>query len=216
MPQKKSKTGLIIAIVLGVFGVCCVLPILGGGFFGFNLFKKLTPMIGCVIGMDEAQQAIRLYADEHSGKLPNAKTWQDDLRPYYSRVEKDGKDKPPFKTFPVDGEWVCNDDKDQRTGIAFNSELSGKKLADIKDPYSTVLLFEVDQPGMNQSATYKYRPKNTGPKLFGEHRDWLYINVSGALHQKSGNFNFDSGDDSSDSKSKSGAKGKSSDSSGNN
>ena len=193
--------------------MCCVLPGLLLGYMGFLGVKKAGPMFGCIIGLDEGQRAMRMYADEHDGKLPNAKTWQDDIRPYYSRVDGSSKDKGPFKTFPAEGEWVCNDDKEQRTGIAFNSDLSGKKLADIKDPYSTVLLFEVEKIGTNQSEPYKARPDSTAPKFFGNNRGWLSIHVLGALRQKDGNFKFDSSDDSDDSKDKSGSKGKSSDSS---
>ncbi|HVL39177.1 MAG TPA: hypothetical protein VM328_07280, partial [Fimbriimonadaceae bacterium] len=66
------------------------------------------------------------------------------------------------------------------TGMSFNSELSGAKLQEIKEPYETVLIFEVEQPAANLSGEYTARPKSSGPPfMFGERRDWFFVTIKG-------------------------------------
>ncbi len=211
-PPKKSNTGLIVALVLCFLAVCCVLPVVVAGFFGFSFFNKMSPLISCEIGFEEAQQAITMYSSEHGGKLPKAATWQDDIRPYFAKMEKKfDSAKGPFKnlkTFPPQGDWVCTDDQSRKTGIAFNSELSGRNINDIKNPYATPMLFEVERTGTNLSEAYKERPRSTSPRFMGSPRDWIVRYVKGSKSKK-GDFTF--GD--SDSKDGVDSKGKSNDNS---
>ncbi len=208
---------MIILIILGVFGVCCIFPVFFGGFKAFNFYKNnLAPTLTCGIGMAEAQKAIHQYADDHGGKLPAAKTWQDDIRPYYIKVSKSDKDRGPLPTFPSEGNWICSDEKGVQTGVAYNLDVGGKKIADLKDASTTILLFEVEKTGQNQSQVYKARPKDSGPMMLGTHRPWMLIYVTGNLHEKNGDFNFSTSDDSDEKPAKSDSKDKSSDSSSDN
>lgn len=186
MPQKKSKTGLIIGLVVGGIALLCVLPIAVLGYFGANLVnKKVTPVVGCSVGFVEAQQAMIQYADAHGGRLPKAQTWQDDIRPFFEKVDKNsGVPLKSAKVFPANGDWVCTDEKNTRTGIAFNSKLSGAKISEILDPSTTPMLFEVERTGTNLSEPYRFRRQDLAPLVLGEHRTWIVMYV-GATRARS-------------------------------
>ena len=205
----KKKTGLIIAIVLGVLFVCCGLPLIavvGGGFFAFGQAKGT---VGCTISFGVVRAAIDDYVADHNGKLPPAATWQDAVRPYYAKKLKSKKDGgndreseqvlSMLQVMPADGEWGCTEDK-TKTGIAFNSTLGGKKLAEIKDR-STVLIFEVPQRAKNLNMPFKTLDHDSSPKIFGKHRGWISMGLDGDNIKmgSKGNFNFDTSS-SSDSK----------------
>jgi hypothetical protein len=206
-PQPKNKTGLIIAIVLGVLFVCCGLPTMlagGGLWFGWN---KMKGTMGCAISFAVVRQALDEYVADHNGKLPPAAKWQDEIRPYYAKALTSGKKGSSngneaeqvmklMEVMPADGDWGCTNEKNQ-TGMAFNSVLSGKKLAEIKDR-STVLIFEVPDRGKNLNRPYKELDKASSPMVFNSHRGWLKMTIA----NRSGNFgsgpsfDFDSTSDS--------------------
>lgn len=178
-PAKKNNTVLIVVIVLVVLAIPCLL-LVGGGFWVYNVAKtNVMPMAGCAIGFEELRDSILAYADDNDGKLPNAATWQDDVRSYFAKESKGNKqDKGPFETFQPDGDWGCKHEGGM-TGIAFNSELSGKKVADIKDPEDTIVIYEVPAAKRNASGVYKEQAKSSSPKIFGERRGWFKIALKG-------------------------------------
>jgi hypothetical protein len=181
-PAKKSNTGLIIAIVIGAVALMCIVPIVIAGFAMFGVYKSAKPTIECFAAFDHVRQAIKDYAKDNDGKLPSAATWEDDIRPYFKKVaESDRGEMGPFNAMKVEGPWGCEGQNKSRTGMAFNIDLSGKKLGDIKDPRSTVLVFEVEQPGRNLHEKYKPRPKETSPKILGEYRGWVKVRVEGDI-----------------------------------
>lgn len=163
---------------------------------GWNFLKKTAfPMAGCFIGFEEVRNSIVAYSEDHDGKLPNAKTWQDDVREYYRKESaRQKKEKGPVQSFKVDGLWGCTLEDGSQTGIAFNSELSGKKVSDIKDKNDKILVFEIEKPSLNANQVYKAR-KDPPPKIFGSERGWLKIPLRGELSSDgaSGSFHFDSG-----------------------
>lgn len=188
-PQpKKSKTGLIIGLVLGGIVLCCLLPIgvvAGLGFYGVG---KMKGMVACAAGFTDLQQALRDYADEHDGKLPKATTWMEDVRPYYAkRMARHGKEAGPFSFMPAEGVFSCTDENGVKTGIAYNTDVSGKAIKALKDPRSTVLIFETESASPNLAEKYKAREKANSPKFMGNHRGWMYANVEGDPH--TGDFN---------------------------
>ncbi|MBI1757224.1 MAG: hypothetical protein HYR64_08980 [Fimbriimonas ginsengisoli] len=169
---------LIVGIILGVLFVCCA----GGGAFVWFQGKKFTGpifrMANCAIGFSEVQKAVLEYADAHDGKLPNAKTWEDDVRPFYDKVHSRNADqRGPFRGFSGD-DWGCSDAAEGLTGVAFNLDLSGKKISDVKTPDFTPLIFEVETRGHNLATPYKSLPKESSPMIFGEHRGWLVFFVT--------------------------------------
>lgn len=188
---RKNKTPMILAIVFIALACVCLIP----GYFLFKLgavaVKEGLPMAQCGIAFEDVRNALKEYAAEHDGMLPKAETWQDDVRPYYAKVvDKHGDDLGPIKPMEADSVWGCTTSLG-KTGIAFNRALSGKKLADIKDPKSTVLIFETTKASTNVNEEYTKREQSTGPKIMGEHRDWMVMFIDGEPDFKVGK-NFES------------------------
>lgn len=145
--------------------------------------KSIGTVAQCPMTFELVSEATKAYAQENGGKLPPAKTWQKDIAPYYSKLaaklEKQMEDVPFLKIKPqaITTPLSCTMGT-PAPAIAYNSEVAGKKLTEIKDPNSTVLFFEkLGTPAMNLAAAYK----DTGEKakLFGEPRDLLKVYVEG-------------------------------------
>lgn len=178
---KKSNTGLIIGIVLAVCAVCCIGGVVAIGGLGFLGFKAAAPMIECTVGMEETRTAILAYAQANDGKLPNAATWQQDIRPHLVTAQKQiGKDRGPFKALDPSKPLECVRGENP-TGIAYNASLSGKKLADIQDKRATVLIFEAPGSRMNFAEPYKPQDPAKRPTMFGEPREWFVVHVEGQI-----------------------------------
>jgi hypothetical protein len=194
-PAKKSNTGLIIGLIIGGVAICCIGPLLllgGGAWFGF---KSVGPMVTCAMAIEDVQKAMLKYADDHNGHLPKAETWQDDIKPYYVKEsKKNDKEGNPFKVMPAEGNWGC-DAGGTTTGFAFNSDLSDKEVATIKDK-STALVFEVPKTGHNLAMKYEKQDPNTSPKIFNERRGWFVAPVDGEvglMSPKGKNVHFNTG-----------------------
>lgn len=175
---KSGGSKIWIWILLGV-GLCCFLPFLGlvgVGFWGFNVAKGIA---GCGFSIDAVSKGMLQYAREHDGKLPNAATWQTDIAPMVDQQMAAIKKKSgPFKVIEANGEWGCFENDVLASGFAFNSDLSGKKLTDIKDS-KTVMIFEVSKPGRNQTMPYKPLDLNASPKILGNPRGWYTSDITG-------------------------------------
>ncbi len=179
-PKRKegSRTGLIITIIAAVIGIPCIGCIIVGLWFKGFAGKNLT-FVNDIITIEVVREALFLYADDHQGKLPQADRWQDAIAQYYKEAQKQ-MDSGPFNisdvTKPI--EFVSNGGK-TKTGLAFNQELSKMSLKDIKNPESTVLLFEIEKPTLNATSVYKPMPDETSPKIMGERRGWYKLTVNG-------------------------------------
>jgi len=190
-PRKKSNTGLIIGLVLGGIAICCIGGVgllIGGGLWAFG---KAKPLVDCAVHFGEVRKAIDLYVKDHNDTLPKAESWQEDIKPYLSQVHFDKKDLGPFERIKPEGEWGCKQDEGGFTGMAFNDAVSGKKLSDVKDPYSTILIFEVDHSGRNLHEEYKERSSENSPKIFNEHRGWFEMPVIGKAHSSKNGKDMD-------------------------
>lgn len=184
---KKSNTTTVVFIVLGVCAVCCILGVLGIGGAAWFGFTKGKGLIGCAIGFEEARQATFAYAQAHKGMLPKAETWQDDIRPYFAKVAaKNADERNMLGGFKPQGDWVCQNADGPTTGIAFNSSLAGKKLAEIPDKDQTILFFEVPKTGANLHEPYVERSDDDSPKLMGKPRGWINMAVEGDAKIKNG------------------------------
>ncbi len=187
IPSKpKSKTGLVIGLVIAAVVVCCVAPIalLGGG--AAWLMNNGQSFMTCTMSYTLVPKAVTAYVKKNAGTLPKAAKWQDDVRPFYKKIntriaEQGGLG--PFKLAPVDGDWGCAE-AGETSGMAFNTEVAGKKLADIKDPANTIMLFETSKTGKNLAFKYKAEPYEKSPKMMGtaEHRGWFVVMASGELY----------------------------------
>lgn len=182
MPPKKGKPGLVIAIVVIALFVCCGGPILllgGGGIWAFNKFGSF---VTCAISITETRKAILAY-ERDKGHFPPAANWQTEVAPYYKKVidsKKSKNERGPFKAWNFDENLICVDNPTP-TGIAYNEELAGKKLSEIKDPSSTYILFEVPQTGMSLHQKYQHRNPSTYPKFMDKPRPWLELRVAGEI-----------------------------------
>lgn len=177
--KKNSNTVLIIVLICVVVVPC--LGLIALVFAGYSFVTKTAlPMAGCVVTVKAGQQAINKYAAE-KGTYPKAETWQSDIKDYYEKaVQKLNEKDSPISVGEVTKAWVC-DPGDNATGIAYNSDVAGKKPADIKDKYATILLFEVEKPSLNAHEAFKERPKSTSPKILGNPRGWIKIGIEGDL-----------------------------------
>lgn len=160
------------------------------------------PIASCMINFQDVQLAVLDYADAHKGVLPDADKWQDEVAPYYEKeVTKHGMNKQNMiKNLDPNGVWGC-ENGDQQTGMAFNSDLSAKRVDSIKDPSSTVLIFETPTGSKNANQKYKNLGIN-GPKVFGSPRPWIVYYVERGLSNMGSKTEFNvssgSGDDNSD------------------
>jgi hypothetical protein len=77
--------------------------------------------------------AMGMYAEDHAGRLPNAGTWMDDIRPYLVNERV----------------FRCPNDEPHKYAYAMNSKLSGLELRKIPDRANTVLIFESDADRRN-------------------------------------------------------------------
>ena len=168
---KKSKTGLILGIVaLGVVLCCC-----GGGagllFLGRGVMGKAFGLVECSVALSQQRDAVVAYAAKHGGKLPPSASWQNDIKPYIVPMSEQGK-KGDLIHIPTVEEDVC--DRGSGTSISYNAPLAGQKLDAVKNPDSTVLLFESPGKGRNKSAAWHEPDFTTSPVLLKtERRGWL-------------------------------------------
>jgi hypothetical protein len=178
-PRKKSNTGLIVGIVIGVVLLCCIAPIgviVGGGLWVFNKSKGL---IQCTYAFRDVREGLREYAAEHDGKLPPADNWQEDVAPYYTKVvsKSSAQDRKMFGVMPASGTWGCDDGSNGLTGMALNDDVAGKDVSKL-EMTTDVVLFEVRQATRNAHQKYVADAADS-PKIFGSSRGWFLIRMSG-------------------------------------
>lgn len=181
--RKKSNTGLIIMVIIAVLVGGCILLVGAAAFFGMNAFNSsIKPMIGCAVSFESIHGALRDYARDHGGKLPNAATWQDELRPYvkksFDEARKEMEGAPDImRVMNVDSDkWGCyTGSGDDMTGMAFNDAVSGKKVDDLESPMTTVIVFEVEKGEKNLHMPYRKQDEAKSPAIFGDHRGWFEV-----------------------------------------
>jgi len=126
----------------------------------------------------DMNRALKLYTAAHDGKLPKAETWQDDLRSYYRKSLTPKEQLGPIPQTSPDGDWGCKEGDGSFTGMAFNTDVSGKNVNKLKDP-DTVVIFETKHPSQNQHSKYERLDPNESPRVLGSPRGWLYITAGG-------------------------------------
>ena len=174
---KKSKTGCIIGGIALALVLCCC----GGGgalfYFGRGVFGKAVGMVGCSVAMGFQRDGLLKYAEAHGGKLPPAKTWQNDIARYATKLSEKDKEGTPFAIAASTDDYC---DKSAGTSIVYNAALAGKKVADVKSPYETIALFEASGLGRNKSMVWKEQAFESSPILLQtERRGWIRQPLSG-------------------------------------
>jgi len=179
-PARKSNSGLIIGLIIGGVCLCCgfVGLVVGGGFWAF---RKISGTAGCVFTFGDMKRAMQSYEMAHNGKLPKADTWQDDMREYYRKAMTPKEQMGPFPQTSPDGDWGCKESDGTMTGMAFNTDYSGKEVSKIKDSDNAVVIFETTRPSKNQHSKYVRVDPHDSPKIFGAPRGWFFITASGEV-----------------------------------
>jgi len=179
MPMPRKNTKLIWGIVIGVLAVCCI----GVGFMVFffsKAFGKVMPIFGCGFKFQDIRSAVLHYANEHNGMLPNAKTWQDDIQPDLGAVHGMlEKERGPFGAIKPGDDFACNINE-VKTGIAFNSDLSGKSLEEAKKQTNAILIYEIRDVMKNASGPY-IPQTGSAPKVMDAPRGWFAAPVEGPI-----------------------------------
>jgi hypothetical protein len=160
--------------------------------------KIVGPMAGCAVNFEATRDAIREYAKDHDGRLPNAATWQDDIKEYVNRQlqhKKEVEEMLDAKVMNTEADWGCYINETRTTGIAFNSDLSGKLLTDVKEPWNTWIIFEIEKPRKNAAEKYVPLPNSSSPTMMGEPRGWIRMPLDGPMQgmTQGGNWNVRSG-----------------------
>jgi len=185
-PRKKGTNPLVwIFVAIGAF--CCIAIIAGGGMIAaiFNQGKDLFP---CVFTLTTLDKSMDDYIKD-KGKYPDADKWQTELEPYYAKTAKSFKDEMKDAPGPlkgmgdvasISGPMACNS-SGTKTFISYNSEIAGKKKADITDPDDTAMFFEDLVEKVNASAPFKPKDFNDSPRMMGQPRGWYVWVVSGYM-----------------------------------
>lgn len=115
--------------------------------------RETSDKADCLSNLKQLSLAMIMFAQDHNETLPDAKTWTDDIRPYF-------KDEEILR---------CPSDRGHEYTYAMNSEVSGKKIADMADPMTTVVLFESDAGKKNAADPLKSLcspPRHAGANNF--------------------------------------------------
>ena len=137
---RKAATGRLIE----VFAVLAMLAVLAAVLFPvFAKSHEKARQSSCMSNLKQLALGTIQFANEHEDHLPGAITWQEDIMPYV-------KNKMLF---------VCPDQK--TISYAINPHVAGRKLDDIPDKETTVLLYEADEHGQpdfphNDGANYAF------------------------------------------------------------
>jgi hypothetical protein len=166
--KKKSNVGLIVGLVVAGVFLCCGL--LGfGAYFGIkSAVKVASPMLGCSSSLADFRDAVVAYAKKHDGKLPPAKTWEDDVRPYLVHTKM-----PDILqgASPKAADESC--DPAAPSEIVYNSSLAGKPLSSIDPSEERIVLFEAAGTGPNKSQRFEVQPFASSPRVFNSPRGWI-------------------------------------------
>jgi hypothetical protein len=194
-PQKGKNT--LLWVIVGIAGTCILLCV-GGGFWGVTAFKGLMgqafSMVGCSYDLQAARSSLKKYADAHGGMLPSSDEWQDASKQYFKaeRAKLQDTDSEDVKKIGIemklsdpDGVWGCHLPNGKVQAFVFNEELSGKKLSEIKDGTTTILLWEGSDSGRNLKGKYVYLKPNNDMRIAGDKREFLKITVDGEFKMQS-------------------------------
>lgn len=188
-------------IAVALVGFCCV-ALIAFAAVAFSGFKTVMRGGGCVITMTMARNSIDAYV-RVNGKFPPADTWQTDTEKYYAMIYN--KIAPKFKQNQIISEMLdvkpgqvmeCTMGE-AKSGLAYNADLAGKTMDDIKDKEATVVIFETTTATQNNNAPYKPLTGDA-PKMFGSKRSWLTLSVAGrknTFQSRGGDTNYSISDE---------------------
>lgn len=116
-----------LATALAVAGLVICFPFGWSVSGSFELMRRDADA-ACAANLKQLGHAVLDYARDHDDTLPDGRKWCDEVLPY-------------VRTRSV---FVCPYAPQARSGYAFNSLLSRRKLSSLADPAHTLMLFESD------------------------------------------------------------------------
>ncbi len=185
-PRQQSGNKIWLWLLLAV-GVLCVICGIGLFFMVRSVMNAGMGLVSCSMNGDLARDAVLAYALDHDGKLPNAATWQDDVRPYYERLynklmnDSDLKDIPDFFNLKVAAPGTvleCDLGGGKKSGFAFNSLIAGKLTSEFTSPTTTVVVWETSTPAYNANGDPATR-SGESPAIMGDKRPWIDCMIEG-------------------------------------
>ncbi|MCA0362047.1 MAG: hypothetical protein LCH41_13470 [Armatimonadetes bacterium] len=189
-PQKKGTNPLVwVFVALGAF--CCI-AVIGFGAMATTVFRQVGGVMPCMMTMSIAQNALLEYEKE-KGAFPAAATWQTDITEIYNReakkITEEVKDVPGMGGMmspqDISKELLCSTEN-PKTYLVYNSEIAGKKLADIAKPDQTILFFEAKEGGINAARPFEKLDPKDSPKMMGESRGWNVAYADGEVEFQNG------------------------------
>jgi prepilin-type processing-associated H-X9-DG protein len=158
---RRAQAGLVLlALPVLLLGAAIVYPV-------FAQAREKAIQASCLSNTKSISLRLLIYAQDHDGRLPEADRWTDEIMPYAGNKNIF---LCPKHSRPGSPQVTCS--------YAFNRALSGKNIADIKDPAHMILIFESDL-GWNGSGDIGRLPAqprhNRGDNYgFGDgHAQWV-------------------------------------------
>ncbi len=126
-PAKLSGSGLAIAGICVSGVMLLMIPIMAAMLLpALARAKGKAQSITCMNNVKQINLAVIMYADDHQGYFPGTNQWCEVLKPYL------GGSTAAFR---------CPAQGDARCSYAYNANLEGKKMSDLRSPATTVLVF---------------------------------------------------------------------------
>ena len=118
----------------------------------FDAMREHSKGIVSLSNLRQIGLALTMYTESHDGRFPPAGTWVDALMPQWANVkDRSFHAEELFRDPSAPGGEPFN--------YAFNRALSGIRLADLKDPSATVLVFESTAGVKNAADTGQTLPR---------------------------------------------------------
>ncbi len=181
-PRKTTNPLMWIAVV--IVGFCCI-ALIGLGGLGYSVFNTGMKSAGCIMNFEFARASISAYAKKN-GVYPPARTWQTDTEEFYQKIydkmmdnKKEDERVQQWLKFAKPGQTFECTWGDSTTGIAYNEQLAGRKPEEVKDPDTTIMLFETPETRANNHGVYDKDTTAKPPRMFGQERKWFTFTVSG-------------------------------------
>ncbi len=140
-PARKGSRIIELAVVLGILAIAAsmLFPV-------FARSREKARSTSCLSNMKQLAVGASMFAQDHEERLPGAVTWHDDIMPYVNNEQ--------LFTCPTRSEGA-------KGGYDINPHVAGRKISDIPNPETTILLYEVDASGQpvfphNGGANYAY------------------------------------------------------------
>jgi prepilin-type processing-associated H-X9-DG protein len=128
-PATSGGQGWLIGVIVLVVGVALlsIIAILAAILLPvFAKAREKARQAACQSNVKQLSLACQQYAYDNDSTLPDAATWQQDIRPY----------------LPSSFTWDCPSSHRGKQSYEFNPELSGRSLAEIADPATTPMVYE--------------------------------------------------------------------------